>query len=246
MDIVEKNPLISVVIRCKNEQKYLPKVLAALQDQTYTHFEIIIVDDHSQDRTLDIAKQYKCKIVSIPDTVKFSHGYSCNLGASHANGEYIVYLNGHTIPDSRKYLESGLRNFEDPNVAGVYGPLLAHKDGTLADKLLFNTYGYIRLLIKYPATKKSVALLATMSAMIRTSLWQKTHFDEHINWGMGGEDYKRAANVLDDWYTIIHDNKFRARHSHHLKMSELPRQLRNRKKMAGDSKQIPEAQRRHI
>lgn len=181
MDIVEKNPLISVVIRCKNEQKYLPKVLKALQDQTYTHFEMIIVDDHSQDRTLDIAKQYKCKIVSIPDTVKFSHGYSCNLGASHASGEYIVYLNGHTIPDSKRYLESGLRNFQNTNVAGVYGPLLAHKDGTLADKLLFNTYGYIRLLIKYPATKKSVALLATMSAMIRTSLWKETHFDEHIN-----------------------------------------------------------------
>lgn len=246
MDIVEKSPLISVIIRCKNEQKYLPKVLKTLQDQTYTHFEIVIVDDHSQDRTLDIAKQYKCKIVSIPDTVKFSHGYSCNLGASHAKWEYIVYLNGHTIPDSKSYLESGLRNFQDTNVAGVYGPLLAHKDWTLADKLLFNPYGYIRLLRKYSATKKSVALLATMSAMIRKNLWEKSHFDEHINWGMGGEDYKRAAEMLDNWYKIIHDNRFIARHSHHLKINELLWQLKNRKKMAGDSTQVPEVQKKHI
>lgn len=246
MSIIERNPLISVVIRCKNEERYLPHILEAIKNQTYKNIEIIIVDDHSQDKTLTIAKQYGCKIIHFPDNQRFSHGLSCNLGAVQAKGEYISYLNGHTIPDTKMYLENGLKEFENVVVWWVYGPLLAHKDGTLADKLLFNIYGYVKCLRKHKATRQSINLLATMNAMIRRDLREQSQFDEDINWGLGGEDYKWAAEILTKGYVIIHNNRFRVRHSHHLKMSELLRQFKNRKKMAGDSTHVPEAQKRHI
>lgn len=246
MNIIEKKPLVSVVIRCKNEERYLPQILDVLKDQTYKNIEIIIVDDHSQDKTITIAKQHGCKIVHLPDNQRFSHGRSCNLWASHAKGEYIVYLNGHTIPDTKTYIENWLKEFENNTVGGVYGPLLAHKDGTIADKLLYNIYGYVKCVRKHKATKQSINLLATMNAMIRRDLREQSQFDEYINWGMGGEDNKWAVEILNKGYVIIHNNRFRVRHSHHLKMSELFRQFKNRKKMAGDSNQVPEVQRKNI
>jgi glycosyltransferase involved in cell wall biosynthesis len=47
-------PLVSIVIRTKNEEKWLPYCIEAIRTQTYTNFEIIIVDNESTDNTLDI------------------------------------------------------------------------------------------------------------------------------------------------------------------------------------------------
>ncbi len=109
-------PKISVIIRSKNEEKYLGKVLDSLFRQSFSNFEILLVDDRSTDRTLEIAREYGCRIIQIPEG-KFSHPYSCNLGAENARGEFLVFLNGHSIPCSTTFLEGGLRNFSNPKIA---------------------------------------------------------------------------------------------------------------------------------
>ena len=54
---------MSVVIRTKNEERYLGQVLKILRQQTYKNFEVIIVDDNSEDKTIKIAQKYNCKII---------------------------------------------------------------------------------------------------------------------------------------------------------------------------------------
>jgi glycosyltransferase involved in cell wall biosynthesis len=237
-------PPVSVIIRTKNEEKYLEQVLKMLKKQTYQDFEIIIVDDNSTDKTLGIAKKYDCKIITIPKG-QFSHPRSCNLGAENAKGKYLVYLNGHTIPDSEKFLENGLKNFEDEKVAGVYSMPLAHKDGTLTDKILNNIDGYILGMAKYNAKKISPRLLGTTNAIIRKNLWEKYNFQEKYNQGLGGEDSLWAWHFIDLGYKIIHDPKFRVRHAHHLKAKDFFWQLNNWKKMIFKAG-IPEKQRKNF
>lgn len=57
MENKNKNPTVSIIIRTKNEEKYLGQVLEMIKRQTYRDFAIIIVDNCSSDKTLEIAKK---------------------------------------------------------------------------------------------------------------------------------------------------------------------------------------------
>ena len=60
---MNKNPLVSIIIRTKNEERWLNQCLV-VSSQNYKNFEIIIVDNQSKDKTLKIAK-YNVKILKI-------------------------------------------------------------------------------------------------------------------------------------------------------------------------------------
>jgi glycosyltransferase involved in cell wall biosynthesis len=206
----------------------------------------LIVDDNSTDKTLEIAKKYNCRIITVPNG-KFSHPYSCNLGAENACGEFIVYLNGHALPISNTWLEDGLKNFKDEKVIGVYATNVSRKKSTLADKLLYDIIGYTYGSIKFKATSKLPGLLGTTNCIIKKEFWSKKKFDESFNNGWGGEDSKWASDYIDSGYIIIHDPKFRVRHSHNLKLKDIFWQLKNWMKMAENSKMgLPEKQRKNL
>ena len=88
---------ISIVIRTKNEEKYLAQTLDMLIAQKEMDFEIIIVDSGSTDRTLDIIKNYHVKLIEIKPE-EFTYGYALNIGAEAASGEYLLNLSAHAIP----------------------------------------------------------------------------------------------------------------------------------------------------
>lgn len=246
-----RHPSLSVIIRTKNEEKYLAKVLEVYARQTFRDFEIILVDDRSTDRTLDIADTYGRRIVTIPDG-KFSHPHSCNLGAEAAKGNYLVYTNGHSVPARDTFLSDGLRNFRDDRVAGVFAIPVAHEDGTLADRIVYDIAGYTVGSIRYRigdfwhlifGTKS--AILGTTNAMIRQDLWKEYPFDEKFNEGWGGEDADWAWHFVRKGYKIIHDPRFRVRHPHHLRLCDTFWQLRNWYRMIAAEKP-PERQRKYF
>ena len=68
----------SIIIRTKNEEKWLSHCLNILKNQNYKKFEIIIVDNKSTDKTLQIAKNYKIKKIYSID--KFKPGKALNIG----------------------------------------------------------------------------------------------------------------------------------------------------------------------
>lgn len=241
---INKTPIVSIIIRTKNEEKYLTQVLDMLKQQTLQDFEIIVVDDCSTDKTLEISKNYNCKIIIIPEG-RFSHPYSCNLGAENAKGEYLVYLNGHSIPTSKKFLENGINNFKDEKIAGVFSYPLAHNDGTFADKIIYNILSCTIGTIKFNAKESIPGILGTTNAIIRKDLWKKYNFDENLNNGMGGEDIDWAKHFIILGYKIIHDPKFKVYHSHHLQIKDILWQYKNWRKMSLP-KGMPEKQRKYF
>lgn len=58
-----KNPAISVVIPCYNEERYLPACLESLKRQTFPDCEIIVIDNNCTDKTADIARSYGVSVV---------------------------------------------------------------------------------------------------------------------------------------------------------------------------------------
>lgn len=88
-------PFISIVIPVYNNEKYLPKAIKSVLNQSFQNFEIIIVDDGSTDNTGKIAddfaeKDNRIKVIHQKNQWIYA---SFNNGISCANGEYVLVLN---------------------------------------------------------------------------------------------------------------------------------------------------------
>lgn len=82
-------PKFSIVIPVYNVEKFIKRTLDSIKSQTYNDYEIIIVDDGSTDKSIDIAKKYDIKIIKSKH-VEVSEAR--NIGAKQAKGEYLVFL----------------------------------------------------------------------------------------------------------------------------------------------------------
>ena len=88
-----KKPKVSVVIPTYNREKTLPRAVESVINQTYTNWELIIVDDASKDNTEKLVKKYlseKIKYFKNPENKQKS--YSRNYGIKQARGEFIAFL----------------------------------------------------------------------------------------------------------------------------------------------------------
>ena len=210
-------PETSIIIRTKNEERWLETVLTELYKQTYQDFEILIIDSGSIDKTLEIASKFPVKIFHI-DPQDFSYPYSLNFGCQKASAtKYLCFIPGHSLPITKTWLEDGIENFKNPKVCGVYGLLTALPDGTFWDKLFMAVWDFVYRL-NYPSrrihTKIYLGLLGFTNGMIRKELWDKHPFD--LNYGAGGEEAIWADYWFKSGYIVIQDVNFSVKHSHHL------------------------------
>jgi glycosyltransferase involved in cell wall biosynthesis len=116
-------PLVSVVVPVYNVEKYLPKCLDSLLNQTYTHTEVVAVNDGSTDDSLQILREfaYKDKRVKIVDKPNGGLPSARNAGVAAATGEYIWHVDSddYAEPDSlEKMVAVALRDSSDMVVAG--------------------------------------------------------------------------------------------------------------------------------
>ena len=113
-------PSISVIIPVYNGEKTIRETIESVLNQTYPDFEIIVIDDGSQDATLDIVasiQEPRIKVFSYPNA---GVSASRNRGLSHACGEFISFLDADDLwtPDK---LETQLKTLqENPQVAVAY------------------------------------------------------------------------------------------------------------------------------
>lgn len=85
-----ENPLVSVIIPAFNAEKYIAKAIESVLEQTYTNFEIVVVDNGSTDRTVLIAMRYGR--VRVMHQQKRGAAAARNLGIAETHGEFIAFL----------------------------------------------------------------------------------------------------------------------------------------------------------
>ena len=87
--------LISVIMPAYNEEEFIGEAIESVQNQTYSNWELVIVDDASRDKTVEIIRQY-----ALADTRIKLYRFSVNQGActalnralQEAQGEYVCWL----------------------------------------------------------------------------------------------------------------------------------------------------------
>jgi len=89
------NPLVSVIMPVLNEQRYISQAIESILNQTYKNIELIIIDDYSTDKSLEIARSYQQKddrVVIFSKTNEIQRaGISRNIGVRLAKGDFIAF-----------------------------------------------------------------------------------------------------------------------------------------------------------
>jgi glycosyltransferase involved in cell wall biosynthesis len=115
--------MISVIIPCRNEARYIGQALDALRDQDFTDFEAIIVDGDSDDETVSIVQRFieggTLHATSLHNPQRTIPS-SLNLGIKNAKGEIIVRLDAHSRP-ARDYLRQCMKALNESGAEVVGG-----------------------------------------------------------------------------------------------------------------------------
>lgn len=92
--MVDKQPLVSVIMPAYNSEKYIGKSIESVLAQDYQAFELLIIDDGSKDRTKNIAEQYAERDARIRVFSQPNQGVSVarNKGLDVATGKYVAFL----------------------------------------------------------------------------------------------------------------------------------------------------------
>ena len=103
---------ISVIIPTQNSELYLGKSLESIYMQTYKNYEVLICDNQSQDKTLEIIEKFKKKInIEIISYKDGSVPEALNKGFKKSSGNILCWLNSDDIYNHKYVFDNVQRNF---------------------------------------------------------------------------------------------------------------------------------------
>ena len=182
---------VTVLIRNRNEADNLRVVLTRLDAQHTRPFEIIVVDNESDDHSRAVIAEFGATLVHLP-AAQFTYGRATNLGFEHARGELILMLSAHSIPIGSHFVDDVTVPFVDPRVAAARIPIAANTNE-------LRSLGQLPPLDRHSsATDIFGRAPAASGAVIRRSVWERFRVDETLE---AAEDKEWAMRVLrsGDW-----------------------------------------------
>ncbi len=211
--------VLSIIIPVFNQFSLTRDCLVSLQKHApQIEYEVIVVDNGSSDETASQLEQYgvslfseRFKVIRLGKNINFGPG--CNLGARHAKGTYLFFLNNDTVLTSDWYPPL-MASMKDE--VGMAGPLLAYPDsassygervqhlGVACMPQLHPAHLYEYFPIEHPVVRKKRALQFLTGAAILLSkdiFFEVGMFcEEYIN---GGEDLDLSVHVRKCGYSIV-------------------------------------------
>lgn len=199
-----------------NAEMYINNMLKMLQKQTIKPDEIIVADSQSDDKTLDIVKQYQEVSILTIKRNEFDHGGSRDLALRKSIGDYVLFFTQDAEIGNESYIENIIKNFEDPEVAVVCGRQIAKKNARAYERLIreFN-YPAVRKVRTRNDIKtmgiKAFYMSDACSAYRRTAYLKIGGFEHPI---LTNEDMLIACHALKNGYKTVYDPNAYVYHSH--------------------------------
>lgn len=119
---MENQPLVSVIMPCYNMEKFIAYTIESVQRQTYPHWELLIVDDTSTDKTADIVKSHQNQDDRIHFSVKPKHSGIAdtrNQCLKMAKGRFLAFLDSDDLWHPEK-LEQQLKFMTERKIGFSY------------------------------------------------------------------------------------------------------------------------------
>lgn len=167
---------VSIIIPVYNVEKYLAECIESVLQQTYTNWEMLLIDDGSTDHSSEICEEYAKKDVRIKVIHQENGGQSKarNTGLDAATGEYIMFLDSDDIYDE-KAVEVLQKEISEKNADYIVANYMnMENDGTKWDHPIFNQERYQNFELSIEDYKDSFFV---MNNTIWNKIYRKSFLD---------------------------------------------------------------------
>ena len=119
---------VSIIIPVYNAEKYLREAIESVLKQTYTDFELLLINDRSTDNSMEISREYSKKdhriVLLENNSENHGPGSTRNIGLDHATGEYIYFMDADDWID-KSLLQCAVNRMQETNAGNKcrYGPI---------------------------------------------------------------------------------------------------------------------------
>jgi len=137
--------MVSVIVLNWNGKKFLEKCIYSLINQSYSCYEILLVDNGSTDNSVDFVEKTfpeNVKVKCIPLAFNYGFAEGNNIGCKYATGEYVIILNNDTEVEPN-FIEELVRVAQSDQKIGSVGCRIAQYDGKVGYTPLFTNKGFI-------------------------------------------------------------------------------------------------------
>ena len=164
-----------VVIRCKDEMEWLPRVIDSLKKQTIQPSKIIVVDNSSNDGSREYALKQNCLVVKYNKS-DFNYSYALNIGIQETSQNEVLILSAHCELVTPRSVENLIDVRHAYKAAGVYGRQIPTLQSNPVDtRDLVTVFGRERIVFEtYPFFHNAFSL-------IDRSAWEECRFNESLN-----------------------------------------------------------------
>ncbi len=209
---------LSVIIPNYNGEevlaKNLPKILKELEDYKKGKTEVIIVDDGSEDNSIDLIKKFsKAKLLINPKNVGFSQ--TVDNGAEKATGDILILLNTDVYPE-RGFLDSLISHFEDEKIfaVGCMDKSVEGKNIVLRGRGLGLWKRGFLVHSRGEVGKSSTLWVSGGSGAFRKSIWDRLGGLNKLYNPFYWEDIDLSYRAQKSGYKVLFDNKSVVWHEH--------------------------------
>lgn len=144
-------PKVSVIMPSYNKEKYIGSAIESVLGQSYENYELLIIDDHSSDGSIDIVRQFHdSRIRLFQNQVNIGMAANRNKGIGLARGEYIALLDADDLSPAYRLLHEVEFLDQNANADVVYGGCQEIDENGVNGGLYISAYhnpAYIRALL---------------------------------------------------------------------------------------------------
>jgi len=142
---MENSPLISIIIPCRNEEKYIKKNIDSILAQSYKgEIEVLVVDGMSTDNTRKVVKSFNNTRVKLIDNPHQFTPHAMNIGVDNADGEFFVILGGHSYLD-KEFISRNVKVLLSDETIGCSGGqiknIYENEEGEIISKAMASKFG---------------------------------------------------------------------------------------------------------
>jgi len=218
LNLVLKEPLVSVIVPVYNDAKRIKICVEKLLNQSYPQdkYEIIIIDNNSSDNTVNVIKRYPVKIL-FEKNIQSSYA-ARNKGIKEAKGEIIAFTDSDCQP-TEDWIKNGVEAMFLEG-AGLIGGKVSFIFSDQKDP--FEIYDSIKNMQQKDKVSKGHA--ATANLFVRKNIFEKMgFFPENVK---SGGDVDWTSRAVSKGFYLIYKNTVRVFHPTRKKNELLRKQLR--------------------
>ncbi len=196
---------ISVIVPAFNEEKSIASSIESLLAQDYGNYEVVLVDDGSTDRTLEISRQYEGSVLKVVHQENKGKAEALNTGIGAASGNLVLTVDADTRLNSGALRALSDRFSTDPALGAVAGNVKVDRANGLLQRLQEVEYTTgIGLTRKGQSMLGSVMIVPGPIAAFRRDAVEKVRYFSPDTFA---EDFDITLKILKERYKVEYEDR---------------------------------------